>query len=489
MILSSEKGKQYSLECLKSVFSEDVLSITKKHGHRVVEGSDRTIYQRIDGLKKWSVYLQKENDDIAEYLKRFCENDKPIEKHWIAHKIKLANYFKQNFISSGTRSKHISAVNWWLSFFADFAIAPRYEGLPHPDPLIDPPVEVRPKSKKKTVIDSNSEVDLPRHLQDYISDYIDSVASDDPDREEKISLLVHSVKEIASSDSKATPDSFSKLVEEALVRRLVRIRNLAELTFTDAINKREHWLQQAQRGKDNYDNIIKWLGWQKQAGAGNVNPFTSVLDDLSKEEVVQSFLYCLVEKNSPYYGVGFRYSYLPTFKYNRIRKYLQKRGITIEAQDFAERVGASKELLISAQIILVDELDANPSPVRELKRDGVIRFSEDLIETPWVKARANYKRLGLIEVAFSDGNEWRSAHDTIQSLKEATEPYSKYAVPEDKENLFLYNYQNSTATNRNKKGDNVVSTPSDNWFNENTQALLSEVAVVGDILYSTISPS
>ncbi|WP_370240143.1 hypothetical protein [Marisediminitalea sp.] len=481
MIVTTDKGKPYSLESMETVFSEDILNIVKKYRYRIITGSDRTVYQRIDGLKKWVDYLKDNKDGTAQFLQTFRVGQRPLENDWLTHRIQLSRHFQIAFPSITTRQKHISAVNWWLKFFSDFGIAPQANGLPHPDLLTEAHMDVRPKGKKKTVIDyavpdSLSSVNIPEKYQEYISDYIDSVAKDDPDGEEKISLLVNAVYEIAMSDSPSSLDSFSKLVEEAIARRLVRIRNRAESAFTKALEKRSYWISEAKKGKEHYNNIIKWLDWEKKAGEGNTNPYTASLDNLSNDEVLQSFLYCLVEKESPYYGVGFRYSFLPRFKYNRIRKYLQKRNLRVVAQDFVEMVGASKELLVSAQVILVDELNANPSSVRQLKRDDVVKFSEDLIETSWVKARANYKRLGLVELALSEGDEWRAAHATIDELKKATEPYSGYAIPENKGNLFLYNYQNSTGSNRRKQGNDVVSTPSENWFNECTQALLSDVA-------------
>lgn len=476
MIVTTRKGKHYSLKFMEAVFSENVLNITRKYSYRITDASERTVYQRIHGLKKWANYLQNDSSKATKYLKSFRNNNRPTASHWVAHNIKLSKHLEEAFPSITTRQKHVSAVNWWLKFFADFGITPQSQGLPQPKTLTGAHTEVRPKAKKKTVIDAPTAGDIPEKYQDYISNYIESIAVDDPYREEKISLFINSAKEIAIADDAATPDSFSKLVEEALARRLVRIRNVAEQTFTKALEKRTYWLEEALKGKKNYNDIIQWLSWEKKVGAGKINPFTTRIDRLNNGDVVRSLLNCLIEEESPYYGVGFRYSYLPNFKYQRIRRYLRERNIEVEAEDFVEMVGASKDLLVSAQIILVDELDANPTSVRWLRRDGVVKFSEDLVDTSWVKARANYKRLGLVELALSNGDEWRSAHATIDAVRQATEPYSKHAVPEDRENLFLYNYQNSTASNRRKAGDHVVSTPSENWFNESTQALLSEVA-------------
>tara|TARA_B110000211_G_scaffold235034_1_gene308765 strand:+ start:1251 stop:3365 length:2115 start_codon:yes stop_codon:yes gene_type:complete len=481
MKLISNKKKEYSLTFLEGVVSHDILRVIKDNKHRVIAGAERTVYERIQGLEKWAEFLLKSQDQAASYLRLFKHGDTPRANDWVIHKLKLHQNFEKEFPSKFTRAKHISAVNFWLYFFADFAITPRTQGLPLPNNLTGENDDVRPQSKKKSVIDAECKTDIPEQFKDAITDYISLIAIEDPDREEKISLLINSVKEISNGNGdidEISVESFPKLVEEGLARRLVRIRELAEKTFTMALNQRLKSVEYAKQGEDNYPQIIQWLDWEKGKDSGNSNPHWEAINKLTDAQVEQALLYCVINKDSEYYGVGFRYSSLKSSKYNRLRKFLRKRCIKFDAEDVINKVGASKELLISAQIILVDELDANPSPVRSISRNGVVKIGADLLKTSFIKARAGYKKLGLIELALtlSGSDKWRSAHDTISLVKDATEAYLQSCIQRDRDNLFIYNYQNSTSSNKLDTGDKlVVSTPSDNWFNENTQSLLSSI--------------
>lgn len=482
MVEITKDGKLYSLKFVEGFFSHGLLDIIEKNRHRIKKGAPRTVSERIDGLKKWADLLNAQNDAVAIHFKTFKVGDKPSMVRWIEHKIVLIGYLEKTFLSHGVRTKHTVAINWWLRFFADFAVAPSDLYLSIPQKNAAKQKSIRPKSKKKSVVDASCNNKIPERFEEFISDYIESIASDDPDREEKIRLFTNSIKEISVAKSDITINSFSELVEEAIARRLVRIRNVAEQTFSEELTKRSYWFEKALEGEKHYSIIIKWLAWKKGNKSGNTNPFNKKLQQLSNDDVVNAVLYCVIYKESPYYGIGFRWSSISTAKYNRIRRFFNDRGISLNAEDLIERVGASKNLLISAQIILVDELDANPDYVRQIKRDAVVKITDSVFQTSWIKARANYKRLGLVETLISNGHEWRTAHATINAVKEATEPYVKSAIPQHKDNIFLYNIQNSSQWNmRENKGikggeSKVASTPSGNWFNENSQKLLSSVA-------------
>lgn len=144
MIVTTDKGRPYSLEFMETMFSEDILNIVKKYRHRIIEGSDRTVYECIHGLKQWADYLKSNNDRTAQFLKTFRDGERPVENDWLTHRIQLSQQLQITFRSITTRQKHISVVNWWLKFFADFGIAPQAKGLPQPDLLTETHTVVMP---------------------------------------------------------------------------------------------------------------------------------------------------------------------------------------------------------------------------------------------------------------------------------------------------------------------------------------------------------
>lgn len=479
MKIRTKKGKSYSLEFIKNVFSDTLCAIIEKNKGRIINGAEKTIYQRIQGLEKWCEHLVKDDSAVASYLKTTDGKDNPIGGDWLSYKIQLSNYLKKEFPSVGSRQKHISAINWWFGFLADFGFAPDSIKLPHPDKDSKENIVIRANAKKKVVLDTTSSADIPEQYQDYISEFIDSVAPDDPDRDIKISLYINATQELAHLGNDHSDAPFHKLMEEALLHRLVRIRNIAEATFRKAKKRRLRFINEARKGEKHFDLLQKWLSWQKGTSGGNTNPHTPELGNLTKRELVRGLLYCVISEKSKFHGVGFRYSSMLTHQYNRLRKYLQKRDITITAEQVIEMVGASKELLVSAQLILVDELTANASSVRNLPRDSTLKVNDHAIATIFDKPRARYRKYYLVEALLTEKDGWHSAYEVINELLEATNSYVGHTIPRDKGNLFLYNYQNSTRLNKESDTSNdkhVISTPSDEWFNVHTQALLSPIA-------------
>ena len=103
MKIRTKKGKSYSLEFIKNVFSDTLCAIIEKNKGRIINGAEKTIYQRIQGLEKWCEHLVKDDSAVASYLKTTDGKDNPIGGDWLSYKIQLSNYLKKEFPSVGSR--------------------------------------------------------------------------------------------------------------------------------------------------------------------------------------------------------------------------------------------------------------------------------------------------------------------------------------------------------------------------------------------------
>lgn len=317
---------------------------------------------------------------------------------------------------------------------------------------------------------------LPEEARSELQDLVAQVAADDRDCQEAETIYQHIAKEYLAQDPGASfsHDDVPHLVAEILGGRLEQIRQYAEEEFREARMARAKGLLMVRSGRKYLSLFMNWMAWAKGPGQGKVNPFKKAVHQLTCQEFDAATLAWCYFCNG---GIFFRWNYHENALYQRWLKARAYVGSDLSAEVAQDLIGCGTRMTIAAQIMLVHDLTANVSSVRELTVDTDYVSFGSLRGVHWSKPRAG-KVLTLLDHM---SQEYSSPSKVARVIRNATKKYRAHCIPSDKNSLFLLNFQNSTQAKSKKSGDseldqNPISRPSDTWFNRHAKKVIGAAA-------------
>jgi hypothetical protein len=229
--------------------------------------------------------------------------------------------------------------------------------------------------------------------------------------------------------------------------------------------------EKARLGRHHLRLIKNFL--EVSVGSGYKNPYKPDVLSLTNNEFTNAILAYLLFVNSPNRGIGFREKFTKSSLYLRFQRERKRRDINFDAEEQQKYIGASKQFVVAAQIILIHELTANPTAIQQLDVDASYTTFKEVAGVDWYKPRAKHKFLTLLDD--KEQEAWTDASQVVRIVRHATKEYRKRSIEEDQQKLFLYNFQNATS----KKGRQDIepcSNPSGRLFYEGTLEMLGEIS-------------
>ena len=396
----------------------------------------------------------------------------PIGRH--AECVALARQFDaflhSEFDSRYRRNHHRCGVRFWFQRLATEGLMP--QGVSLKDESRRGDGSTGQDTTSATLVDFS----LPEEARGELKDRVARVSADDRDRQEAEIIYQHIAKEYLARnpDASFSHDDIPHLIAQILGERLEQIRQHAEQEFQKARGERAKGLLMVRAGRKHLALFRNWMAWVKGPGKGKVNPFQEAVYQLTPQEFDAATLAWCYFCNG---GIFFRWKYHETRFWNRWVRGKAYVGSTLDAEIAQDLIGCGTAMTVSAQIILVHDLTANVSSVRELTVDADYTGFGSLRGVQWSKARAG-KVLTLLDHM---GQGLTSPSKVARIIRNATKKYRVHCIPRDKDSLFLLNYQNRTWAKSKKSGDNKldqypISRPSDTWFCHHAKKVIEAAA-------------
>ncbi|NRP10381.1 MULTISPECIES: hypothetical protein [unclassified Marinobacterium] len=476
------------ISSVSRVFSDDVLEhiVGEDAINRYKQLSVSMTRQVLYAYRYWAEFIDYEQDIASQYLRSYQGEATPSKLDFLIHLDRFERHLiSQHNESVGRRNKIRSGLNWLLKDLANQRIVPSGLGL---SSVGDKGRQIaRPKAKKKVVTEAHSATKIDDALRDSISSFVGSISAENEDRDEMINLVINSVKELSASGEigRHSTNDFSTiwpLVEAALHRRLIRIRELAERIYQEEISKRDTALSLAAKGESVAKIVADYftvpIGKGSAKNGCSRNPLQDAFDGLTAKDVECGLLAAYLDPSSPLYLTGYSHK---TRGYQRFNKYRKANDIGLADQlSASDLIGASTRLLVSAQIILIYDLVANVGGVRSLKRTDYLNIGDVLASISWDKPRAKSRYNGYEKLRGTE--KPTSSSDVFTTIKAFTDGYANWRSPgiffrtlsdgrTEHDLLFLKPGEKATVSNSLE-----VKGCDDTWFNKHTQEILSKVA-------------
>lgn len=476
------------ISSLCRVFSDSVLKhiVGEDAVNRYSQLSVHTTRQVLTAYHHWAEFIEGGQDKASQYLRDYEGNEAPNQLDFLIHLDRFERHIcSAHQDSSSRRQKIRQGINWALKDLANQGVVPSDLSLSSGS---DKGTQIaRPKAKRKVVIESNSKTQLSDDLRRHASSFVNSISTENEDRDEMISLIMNSLKELSASGEidQHNFQDFSvvwPLVEAALHRRLIRIRETAERAYHEEISKRDTALSLAKKGgafaKIVTDYFTVPIGKGSARNGCSRNPHQAAFDGLTEKDVECGLLAAYLDPSSPLYLTGYSHK---TAGYQRFNKYRKDNDIGLADElSASDLIGASTRLLVSAQIIFIHDLVANAGGVRSLKRTDHLNIGDVLASISWDKPRAKSRYNGYEKLRGAE--KTTSPSDVFTTIKTITDGYANWSFSgvffrslsngkTEHDLLFLKPGEKATVSNILE-----IKGCDDTWFNKHTREILSEVA-------------
>lgn len=396
----------------------------------------------------------------------------PIGRH--AECAALARQFDtflhSKFDSRYRRNHHRAGMRFWFRRLATEGLMPQGVSLKGESPRGDG--STGQDTTSATLVDFS----LPEEARAELEDHVAWISAEDRDRQEAETIFEHIAKEYLAQVPGASfsHDDVPHLVAQILGERLEQIRQHAETEFQKARRERAKGLLMVRAGRKHLSLFLNWMAWAKGPGQGKVNPYKEAVHQLRRQQFDEATLAWCYFCNG---GIFFRWNYHENALYQRWSKAKASVGSDLNAEVAQDLIGCGTRMTIAAQIILVHDLTANVSSVRELTVDADYASFGSLRGVQWSKVRAG-KVLTLLDHM---SQEYSSPSKVARVVRNATKKYRDHCIPSDKDSLFLLNFQNYTRAKSKKSGDNEldqnpISRPSDTWFCHHAKKVIGAAA-------------
>ena len=450
------------LHCIASTGS------SKLHSYAV-----STVREKVDGLSVYADFLRTDPPCRAAPLIKNSQDVIHVSMDWITHTVLFERYLINNVTSPNQRNKHRNAMKYWWSQLSTKKYCPPSLKLKNEDVRRDKYIKA---VGSKTVFDNDIKLSiLPPEVITFIDGLAKTINDTAQQKEEILTVYAHVAQELHQDGeinlSSIEPDKLAEHVQAALQTRLDNIRSHAESQFYAAIAVRKLGREKARLGRHHLRLIKNFL--EVRVGKGFKNPYRMDVQSLTNDEFTNATLAYLLFVNSPNRGIGFREKFTKSSLYIRFQREQQRRGIVFDAEKQQTYIGASKQFLVAAQIILIHELTANPTPIQKLDVDASYTTFKEVAGVDWYKPRAKHKFLTLLDD--KDQEAWTDASQVVRLVRHATKEYRKRSIETDKQKLFLYNFQNATRS-KGRQDNAPCSNPSGNLFYEGTLEMLGEIS-------------
>ncbi len=464
----------FVLDGLNDVICTSILQfIARSSNSKLQSKKVSTVREKIKGLTVYAEFLRTTPPCRVVPL---IKNSKAVTHNgidWLTHTVLFESYLTNNVTSVYQRNKHRSGMKYWWSQLSTEKFCPPNLKLKLED--VKRVKNIKPVGRK-TVFDNDIDLTaLPKEVIEFIDSLGQKIDDAAREKEEILSVYTHVAKELHEQGeidlSSIKSDQLPSFVQTALQNRLDSIRNHAEKRFANALAVRRLGRAKARNGRKHLRLIKNFL--EVTVGSGYKNPFRDDVSKLSNDEFTNAILAYLLFVDSPNRGIGFREKFTVVSLYQRFHKEQKRRGISLVADVQQDYIGANKELLISAQIILIHELAANPSSVQNIEVNADYTSFKDIAGIEWYKPRAEHKILTILDSI--EQEVWTSPTEVVRIVRHATRYYRKHCVPADKHNLFLNNYQNATRA-KGRAEIAPCSTPRQPFFYDGTLEMLSKIS-------------
>ncbi len=432
-----------------------------------------TVREKVDGLSAYADFLRTDPPCRVAPLIKSSKDVIHVAMDWITHTVLFERYLLNNVKSPYQRNKHRSAMKYWWSQLSTKKYCPPSLKLKNEDVRKDKDIKA---VGSKTVFDNDIEVSmLPSQVKTFIDDLTVTISDTAEDKAEILTVFTHAAQELHHDGeinlSSIEPDKFAEHVQTALQTRLDNIRSHAESQFHAAIAVRKLGREKARSGRHHLRLIKNFL--EVSVGSGYQNPYRPDVLSLTNDEFTNAILAYLLFVNSPNRGIGFREKFTEGSLYQRFHREQKRRKINFVAEEQQKYIGASKQFLVAAQIILIHELTANPTTIQKLDVDANYTTFKEVAGVDWYKPRAKHKFLTLLDD--KEQEAWTDASQVVRIVQHATKEYRKRSIEADQQKLFLYNFQNAT---RSKGRQDIApcSNPSGNLFLDGTKEMLGEIS-------------
>lgn len=486
-------GTNFVYTEVAETFSAAFLRLLASYRHRLETCRPDTIRQHISALRNYTKYLSSiSTEPVSVYLRNHTEVPMPSWAEFIAHLITYrrlivdAKAKSDLYIASEcSASKHISSLNFWLSEFCDYGIVPsdlRIDRLSLTEQ--NAREKVREAGKATTVLDYSSNFELSQPQQDELERVLATIDRENENAADIREIYTNTVKELVASkidfEHGINQQTLSRLVTDALAKRLNRIRDRAEEVFTEELDLMSDQRELAKKGVK-YEPLIRRF-FTVEVGSGNRNPYREEVLGLTAEEVSAGLLATYADPSSPFYLTGVRERDIKIYqRLRKLRKLLGVKSLPLNAEAL---FGATRRLQAAGHLILIHEFAANVSPIRNMRFDAGFSVASALKVLEIDKLRANWKRFTEYDTLLKT-KPWRTPHEAYAVLKKETEFFRTSSTLEsiadgldDPDVLLFVNV-------RDKFTDGVSTLPvneyritqlSDEWFNVHTKGILSGIA-------------
>jgi hypothetical protein len=432
-----------------------------------------TVREKVDGLSAYADFLRTDPPCRAAPLIKSSKDVIHVTMDWITHTVLFERYLINNVKSPHQRNKHRSAMKYWWSQLSTKKYCPPSLKLKNEDVRKDKDIKA---VGSKTVFDNDIEVSmLPSQVKTFIDGIAKTISDTVEDKEDILTVFTHVAQELNQDGEinlgSIEPDKLAEHVQTALQTRLDSIRSYAESQFHTAITLRKLGREKARSGRHHLRLIKNFL--EVSVGKGYKNPYRPDVLSLTNDEFTNAILAYLLFVNSPNRGIGFRETFTKSSLYLRFQKEQKRRGIEFDAEKQQAYIGASKQFVVAAQIILIHELTANPTAIQKLAVDASYTTFKEVAGVDWYKPRAKHKFLTLLDD--KEQQAWKDASQVVRIVQHATKEYRKRSIEADQQKLFLYNLNNATHA-KGRKERSPCSNPSGTFFHEGTVNMLGEIS-------------
>ncbi|RCW75225.1 hypothetical protein DET61_101220 [Marinobacter nauticus] len=460
------KEKDFSVAELESILAADYLRSVVKIGNRLAKGySLKHMESVVKSIKVFGEFLALQHNAslIPEDLKSGIA---PLHSKgsWMHFLNQFGHYLKENHPSPQV-PKYISCMGLWLKHMAGEMMCPANLEVPNHLPL-------KQKTGKGSILQAKlseeAEADLETATKALKNLDLDVLEGDD-DLASVAKGVFHDLINQLGNIQGLSSENFLLLVQSTLERRLERIYRGALDRFKSAVSKREEGKRLVERGLQYMGVINQWLNYEGSFKFKSAKPILAQVRALTDDQFESGIhAWC-----AHYHQFPRLHPYENQTNDTVLRRYLKERSrrpaIDLSADTMIEYQGASRDLLISAYILITFETCANASSVQRLRLDSKKDITDSLSVVDWVKNRAKAV-LSKFDVRSDFG-----LSSIIEAVAEATDTYREFAIRADDSYLFLHAYgADASAKDRQKEEGKFLVKPSGNWFNEQSKMMIRE---------------
>lgn len=429
------------------------------------------VRQRVKGLSVYADFLRTAPPCRAAPLIKTSQDVIHIKMDWITHTVLFERYLCTNIASVYQRNKHREAMGYWWSKLSTKKYCPPSLKLKSEDVSKNKDIKA---VGSKTIFDNDIILSLlPDEVITFIDDLTKTISDTAQQKEEILTVYTHVAQELHQGGeinlSSIEPDKLVEHVQTALQNRLDSIRSYAESQFHAAIAVRKLGREKARLGRHHLRLIKNFL--EVSGGSGNTNPYKPDVQSLTNDEFTNAILAYLLFVDSPNRGIGFREKFTKGSLYQRFHKEQKRRKINFVVEEQQKYIGASKQFVVAAQIILIHELTANPTAIQKIDVNASYTTFKEVAGVDWYKPRAKHKFLTLLDD--KEQEAWTDASQVVRIVKHAAKGYRKRSIEADQQKLFLYNFQNATRA-KGRQDIAPCSNPSGDLFLKGTKDMLGK---------------